>query len=279
MNDLVIGAGYNLTWEQCRVWVNSLNASGYDGEKILVYFGENRPLFDELNKRGFKVAVFPHLTSAHNVCVSRFGAYHALLASAKRSYNWVIATDVTDVVFQSNPTSFLKNFVAEDENHVASSENLRYNQELWGKNNLILSFGEDQYRLMHESIIYNAGVIAARHERMVDVSNLVYQLCSTRLQHVFGGGGPDQAAYNVLLSASSLNKDTAYLNHEYGWACQCGTTMDPSKPDYITNGIHKPPKFNGTEVVTDRDVPYMIVHQYNRVPELKEYFERKYNGN
>lgn len=279
MNDLVIGAGYNLTWEQCRVWVNSLNTSGFEGEKILVYFGENHPLFDELNKRGVKVAVFPHLTSAHNVCVSRFGAYHALLASAKQKFNWVIATDVTDVVFQKNPSDFLAERIAASENHVASSENLKYNQEPWGKNNLTLSFGEDQYKFLQNSTIYNAGVIAARHDRMMDISNIIYQLSITRLQHVFGGGGPDQAAYNVLLSMETLNQGTAYLSHDYAWACQCGTTLDPSKPDYAKIGIDPIPTSDGEHIVNSRNNVYTIVHQYNRVPSMKEYFERKYNGN
>ncbi len=275
MKNLVIGAGYNLTWDQCRVWVNSLNQSGFTGDKILTYFGNNPPLFEKLRENGVMVAVFPHLTSAHNVCVTRFGAYHALLTTKKKKYDWVIATDVTDVVFQTNPEDFLDSSI--HENHIASSENLRYNQEAWGKNNLILSFGEDQYKLLENNTIYNAGVIAAHHDRLADISNLIFQLSVTRLQHVFGGGGPDQAAYNVLLSMDTFNEKTGYFTHDTAWACQCGTTLDPSKPDYAKNGIEAVPTFNGEYVVNSRGAPYTIVHQYNRVPELKEYFERNYN--
>lgn len=275
MKNLVIGAGYNLTWDQCKVWVNSLNRSGFTGDKILVYFGSNLPLFEKLKENGIVVAAFPSLTAAHNVCVMRFGAYHALLKSCKQEYNWVIATDVTDVVFQFNPEEMLHDL--DYENHIASSENLKYSQEVWGKNNLMLSFGEDQYKYLENSTIYNAGVIAAQHRRMMDISNLIYQLSVTRLQHVFGGGGPDQAAYNFILNMDTINDNTGYFSHDSAWACQCGTTMVPNRPEYTQNGICPPPQFNGENVVTSRGAPYFIVHQYNRVPELKEYFERKYN--
>lgn len=277
MKNLVIGAGYNLTWEQCRVWALSLNESGFTGDKILVYFGNNSALFEKLNEHGFKVAVFPSLTAAHNVCVTRFGAYHALLANSPNQYNWVIATDVTDVVFQNDPINFLNGDGMGHVEHVASSENLKYNQEAWGKNNLMLSFGEDQYKLIHDSTIYNAGVIAAKQERMIDICNLVFQLSFVRLQHVWGGGGPDQAAYNVLLNTPTFNEHTDYMEHDMPWACQCGTTMDPARPQYHNIGKDKPPTFNGEYVVNSKQTPYHIVHQYNRVPELKEYYERKYN--
>lgn len=276
MTDLVIGAGYNLTWDQCRVWAKSLVDSGFDGDKILVYFGNNPALFEKLKEHGFKVAIFPSLTAAHNVCVTRFGAYHALLLNSPNKYNWVIATDVTDVVFQDNPMNFIQIEEEFGVNHLASSENLRYNQEAWGKNNLILSFGEDQYKILHDSTIYNAGVIAAKQDRMIDICNLVFQLSFTRLQHVFGGGGPDQAAYNLLLNTLTMNEHTAYLEHDVAWACQCGTTMDPARPQYHDIGKDKPPTFNGEYVINSRGAPYTIVHQYNRVPQLKEYYERKY---
>lgn len=279
MNNLVIGAVYNLTWDQCRVWVNSLNESGYTGDKLLVSFGNNPPLFEKLRENGVMVAPFESLTAAHNVCVSRFAAYHAILTTAKKKYDWVIATDVTDVVFQKNPIDFIKEMCDNGENHIASSENLKYNQEVWGKNNLILSFGEDQFAYMYFDTIYNAGVIAATHDRMVDICNITFQLSMARLQHVFGGGGPDQAAYNVMLKASSFNEHTFFANHDTAWACQCGTTIDPSKPEYAKIGIDPVPLFNGVEVVNSRNSPYHIVHQYNRVPYLKEHFERKYNGN
>jgi hypothetical protein len=276
MNDLVIGSGYNLSWEQCRVWVNSLNQSGFEGDKIFVYFGQNQELFDKMNENGFAVATFPSLTAAHNICVVRFAAYAAILnAPNAKIYDWVIATDVTDVVFQKNPMDYINNLKKVD--HLASDENLMYKDEPWGKNNLTLSFGSDQYERQKQHIIRNAGVIAAHHQRMADISNLIFIMSQGRPQHVYGGGGPDQAAYNIIMGMLSLNRNTEYGHHDNAWACQCGTTMDKNKPDLIKMNVGPLPKFNGEYVVNSVEEPYHIVHQYNRVPELKEYFERKYN--
>ena len=130
---------------------------------------------------------------------------------------------------------------------------------------------------MANQSINNAGIIAARHDRMQDISNLIYQMSVGRQQHVFGGGGPDQAAYNIICSMQTMNINTRFSFHDDGWACQCGTTLDPHKPDYAKVGMNPIPTFDGKNVVNLVKEPYYIVHQYNRVPELKEYFERKYN--
>lgn len=279
MTNLVIGSGYNLNWNQIAVWAKSLRASGYKDDAILVYFGHNSPLFQLLYDYDISVALFPDLNLAHNVCVDRFAAYHALLASAPNKYDWVLATDVTDVVFQKDPMLHLAE-VEQWQNGVvfyASSENLTYEHEPWGQNNLILSFGGETYSHMMGRTIYNAGVIAAKHSRMTDISNLIWNMCVGRPQHVFGGGGPDQAAYNVLLNATTFHTYSAYATHDNGWVCQCGTTLDPNKPYYKDHMIDPVPSFDGTNVVTSTGEPYHIVHQYNRVPALKEHFERKYN--
>lgn len=279
MTNLVIGSGYNLNWNQIAVWAKSLRASGYKDDAILVYFGHNSPLFQLLYDYDISVALFPDLNLAHNVCVDRFAAYHALLDSAPNKYDWVLATDVTDVVFQKDPMLHLAE-VEKWQNGVvfyASSENLTYEHEPWGKNNLILSFGDEAYTHMMGRTIYNAGVIAAKHSRMTDISNLIWNMCVGRPQHVFGGGGPDQAAYNVLLNATTFHTYSAYAAHDNGWACQCGTTLDPNKPYYKDHMIDPLPSFDGKNVITSTGNSYHIVHQYNRVPELKEHFERIYN--
>lgn len=283
MTDLVLGSAFNLNWNQVALWAKSLRASGYSDDAILVYFGTPpQDLVDELGKLKIQVALFSDLPVHVNVCVCRFAAYNALLSykQVPKHYNWVIATDVTDVVFQANPSLHLENLNETYEpsmNHVASSENLIYKNEYWGKNNLTLSFGEEEYLALENKTIYNAGVIAAKHDRMADISRLIWQMCNNRPQHIFGGGGPDQAAYNIILNMVSINTKTHYAAHDEEWACQCGTNLDPSKPFYKEHLIETPPFFNGTFVVNSDNIPYNIVHQYNRVPELKEYFERKYN--
>lgn len=283
MKNLVIGSAHSLTWEQCRVWAKSLRASGYTGDAFLVYFGDVPPdLQQNLSPLNITIVPFVSLQQTQNVCVARFAAYNAVLHHSPLKYDWVTATDVTDVVFQKNPDDFINNLDKHPIGglnyiHIASSENLTYEQEAWGKNNLILSFGHDHYESMQNNTIFNAGVISAQQFRMEDICDLIFQMCVGRPQFTPGGGGPDQAAYNVLLGKPSLNYRTFYTYHDNDWACQCGTTMDPNKPQYQAMSDGPLPKFNGDAVVNSKGDIYHIVHQYNRVPELKEYFERKYN--
>lgn len=283
MKNLVIGSAYNLTWDKCRVWAKSLRESGYTGDAVLVYFGDTPlEITQNLFNLNIPIAQFTPLSPAQNVCVTRFIAYHSLLKMAPLKYDWVTATDVTDVVFQKNPDDFISNIDKHPIGglnyiHIASSENLTYEHEAWGKNNLIQSFGQYQYDIMQDNTIFNAGVISAQQFRMEDICDLIFNMCVGRPQFTPGEGGPDQAAYNILLSKPSLNYRTFYAQHDSGWACQCGTTMDPYKPHYAAMSDGPLPKFDGTNVVNSGGEPYHIVHQYNRVPELREYFERKYN--
>jgi hypothetical protein len=70
-----------------------------------------------------------------------------------------------------------------------------------------------------------------------------------------------------------------YTKSEDGWACQLGTTADPSKIEQFRPFLLEPsPKLDGDKVVTSEGIEYTIVHQYDRVPEWKKIIEEKYNG-
>jgi hypothetical protein len=69
-----------------------------------------------------------------------------------------------------------------------------------------------------------------------------------------------------------------YTVSESGWACQLGTTADPSKVESFKPFLLEPlPKLEGDKVVTSEGIEYTIVHQYDRVPEWKKVIEAKYD--
>jgi hypothetical protein len=68
-----------------------------------------------------------------------------------------------------------------------------------------------------------------------------------------------------------------YTTSETGWACQLGTTADPSKLDSFRPFLLELlPKLENDKVVTSTGIEYTIVHQYDRVPEWKKVIEAKY---
>ena len=274
MRDLIMGSITRLGWDRCEHWVNSINKSGFDGDKIICIFGDHKDLVNNFKNNGFQVYNYRTLSDNENICVARFLAYNDILSKNKQKYRKVLATDVTDVVFQKNPTEFFDIII--EKCIIASSENIRYKDESWGANNMRLSFGDDAYGRMKDAVIYNAGVIAGEHQLIQDLFLAIYKMCENKPQHIEGGGGPDQAAYNYLLSLSQFKQTTKFIEHDIGWACQAGTNVDPHK-DYSKTNVEILPKICDNEIVTSWDKSYYIVHQYNRNPVWKQSIEDRFS--
>jgi len=275
MKDLIIGSITKLGWDSCSHWVNSINKSRFIGDKIICVFGQNDYLIEKFKENNFQVHLFRDLQPNENICVTRFFVYYSILKDIQTRYRTVIATDVTDVIFQSNPSEFFTH-LNNEEYIIASSENVRYKDEIWGSNNMRLSFGDAILDRVKDNVIYNAGVIAGSHNLIQDLFLSIYTCCEGRPQNVPGGGGPDQAAYNYLLSMMPYSLVTKFINHDLGWACQAGTTADLRKP-YENVSVDKLPKLLYNTIKTSQDKDYVIVHQYNRNAEwnkiMKERFE------
>lgn len=275
MKDAIIGAVYNLTWDHCKNWVNSINRSGFDGHKVVCMFGENDDLISRLNDNDIEVYKFRDLVNEEHICAARFSVYNMILENLGEPVRNVIATDVTDVVFQKNPSLFLDKFEGQGEFIVTSSEDIKYKDEGWGAHNLNLSFGILAFEKMKENIIINAGVMAGSDRIMRDLFFAISAMCTNRNQHIAGGGGPDQAAYNLLMSLYPFKQHQEFIPHDHGWACQVGTTADPRK-DYSSVNYSTKPVLENNTVKTQDGLDYYIVHQYNRNPQWKSAIDEKF---
>lgn len=283
--DVVIGFITGYDFDKLKPWVYSLLESGFEGDKIVVCYNIKKEVAKELYDLGFHVVGFMQdenedivFTEEFNIVVSRF--FHLWLLLKDKDYRYVISTDVADVVFQRNPSEFLENYLG-DKHICVGSENLKYIDENWGIHNMYHSFGEVATHHMSNKTIYNAGTIAGKHSTFVDFCYNVYLISKGAPLHVSGGGGPDQAAMNLLLSMEPYKSITLFNDHGALWACQCGTTLDPNKYDAF-----KPKFLSETEPFYDRETglvismltkePYYLVHQYNRVPDLNNIIRKKY---
>ena len=64
---------------------------------------------------------------------------------------------------------------------------------------------------------------------------------------------------------------------EDGWACQLGTTADPSKIEQFKPFLlEATPKMISGNVTTSRGKDFTIVHQYDRVPHWRSVIEGIY---
>ena len=275
-DDVVVGViSHYAEFDKIKLWVNSLNRCGFSGKKVMITYNVGPKIISELEKNNFKVFAFS-IAQTFNVVNLRFFHLWLILSKINETFRYVISTDVADVVFQTDPSIFLENNLR-DKKLCFGSEGLRYVNEPWGYNNMSASFGAVAAEYMSRNIIYNAGTLAGEYQSFIDFCFNVFLVLKSAPEHVVGGGGPDQAALNLLLSFDAYKRISLLNNHDQPWACQCGTTVDPNKIESFRPNLLSPePYFDGEFVYTSEGNKYVLVHQYNRVPEWKLKLEKKY---
>jgi hypothetical protein len=287
MKDIVIGSITNYKWKQIKNWVNSLDQSGFSGLKVMLCYNIDYEVAEELTKRGYTIFAFGkdeinkklvYQKENFNICLERFLHiwYFLKRLQNKEEYRYIIATDVGDLIFQTNPSDWLEQNIGNKEINVGS-ECIQYKNEEWNKQNMYLSFGPLVYEMMQDKLVYNAGAIAGKFDSFLDLCYNIYLSSGGSPVNVPGGGGPDQSALNVLLSMKYLNDITNFAKSESGWAAQLEIMCNPNKIEKLKDFITEPRlKIENGEVLTHDGKKYCIVHQYDVVPELSEYINGKY---
>jgi len=282
--DAIIGAITNYDVPHVMLYVTSLLQSGFEGDKFMVCYDVGYNVVEYLERVGFKVFTFDNMQEKRryeyqnkpanfHVNVHRFyDMWRILTTLPSEQYRYLISTDVGDVIFQSNPVTWLEEHLGEAKLN-AACESIKYkNEVLWGAKNMQESFGEGVFNHMKERLIYNAGTISGDFHHVQDLFLQIYLLSQG-----FGTPNPDQAAYNVLLSLEPYKSITKYNMSESGWAAQMGTTCDPEKLRYFGDGMIEPrPVIEDAVVKTSTGKPYVIVHQYNRLQWLVPQLFQKY---
>jgi hypothetical protein len=292
MDDLIIGCSTNYDWSKIKYWINSVNQSGFKGKKVMILMNCDLETTTKVLKAGFEVISFGtdamgNLThqSPFMVHVERF--LHIYNYLKDNEFRYVITTDVKDVIFQKNPSEWLEENLGHtfDQMHIShpssqfnkgnlvfSSESILYKDEPWGDNNLMETFGPYIHDIFKENEIYNVGVLAGRGYAMRDLALNIFLACVGKPIKIC-----DQSTFNVMISMNPYLKTSLYKKSEDGWACQLGTTADPSKIEQFKPFLLEPsPIMQDGKVVTSTGKEFSIVHQYDRVPEWRKIIEAKY---
>jgi len=279
MKDLIIGCSTNYDWSKLKYWVNSINKSGFEGDKVLILMNCDKDTVQQVSNAGFSVIAFQQDDNGNLVYQSQLMVHverfiHIYNTLKSQDYRYVITTDVKDVIFQKNPVEWLEQHLPDgsSEDLVFSSESIRYKDEPWGNQNLIETFGPMIHDHFKNNVIFNVGVLAGRGYAMKSLALNIFLSSINRPIPIV-----DQSTFNVLISQHPYLKSSMYMTSEDGWACQLGTTADPSKIEQFKPFlVEATPKLEGDKVVTSEGKEYVIVHQYDRVPEWKKIIEAKY---
>lgn len=277
MKDLIIGCSTNYNWDKIKYWVNSINKSGFEGDKILIFMTVDNDTLQKVNEAGFQAIVLSQPDEFGNfkyesrlpVHVERF--FHIYNFLRENRYRYVITTDVKDVIFQQNPIKYIEENIG-DKKLMFASESILYKDEPWGNQNLVETFGEYFHSIFKNNLIFNVGVLAGRGDDMRDLACMIFNMSINRPIPIV-----DQSTFNFMISMAPYLYTSLYLKSEDAWACQLGTTADPSKIEQFKPLLEEPsPRFENGKVVTSVGKEFTIVHQYDRVPDWKSIIEKEY---
>lgn len=285
MRKLIIGCASNYDWSTLQYWCNSINQTGFDGDKVLILMNCDKDTVIKVEKAGFKIIGFNKDEDGNLVHdskmpphVERFLHIYEYLRKAD-DYDWVVTTDVKDVIFQSDPCKWLEEHDAGDHADLFfSSESILYKDEPWGNQNLLETFGPYIHNIFKENIIYNVGVLAGRGFAMESLMINIFSSCMGKPIPIC-----DQSTFNFLISQPPYISTSEYFGSEDGWACQLGTTVDPAKIEQFKPKLLEPsPVMENGRVKTEGETrprrDFCIVHQYDRVPAWRHLIQMKYSS-
>ena len=261
--NLIIGGFTNYGINQLKPWVISAKEVAGNNDVVLVYGNATDETLDWLVEQN--VVIVPMLQVQNvPIHVLRFLSIYEYLDKHWQYYDYVVTTDVKDVYFQADPFKFLV-----DRKLVIASEGLKYKDEPWGNENLFQAYGPYVYEKFKDNEIFNVGTFGGKSEYVKDM-----------VFHIFTNGinRPipicDQAVFNVLLNTQPF-KDIATKTIQ--WAAELGTIMDPSKIEHFKpNLLCDEPIWEDGKLKYSDGLVFPIVHQYDRVPELKKFVQQKY---
>lgn len=263
MKYTIIGCITKYSVDDIKPYVESINKSGFKGEKLMLVYDVSNDVVDYLNKNNWLIA---HSETQEHIILQRFRDMYALL----HQYNTdvIIWTDVKDVIFQKDPTEWLnKNMKGEI---LALSESVIMKDEPWACVNSGTSFPMEWELGIKDQISYCAGTIVGKKEAIRDLFIDIYRWSKTTAnpQQL-----SDQAAYNVLIHLNQYKNIVQFVNQEEGLATQLGVVFMRDENQKITEPkpIYKEGKF-----YNQIGEEFCIVHQYDRNEIIKKEIKNLY---
>jgi hypothetical protein len=283
--DLIIAAVSNVQWLNICPFANSIVKSGFletDGQVVILASGMDQFTTDCLRQRDFEVIPFRTSADAHTfITKTRFEVLLEFLKKYGEEYRYVIWVDVNDLIFQSNPTDWLDS-LTQTPVLVAASEVWRVKDEPQFNVPWVRNTTPDDFEWLQHMPICCGGTIAADVQTMMRTVERILELVTAH------PSGNDQAALTYIVHKPFEFPIPTYVRippMDGGWAVTCSafdthnfkspigipdTVLYDNIPIFdLDRGIVYSPRGEG-------DIPFVIVHQYNRDPRWNDIIRKKY---
>jgi hypothetical protein len=277
MSDLIVGTIQNYDWPQVRAYAVSLVRSGFTGAKILFTNNITSSARVNLSQLGFNLIDFVCDDRDGFIIRGRFSPVVDFLKANHQNFRYVVWSDIRDVVFQTNPSSWLENNLG---NHqlLAAKECWKIRDEgcndKWAKETV----SAEDYVWLREEEACCGGTLAGTSSVMSAFLTGIYEIVSN------SSLANDQAALNYLLRVPPFKEVVRVPSMEEGFAVMCAAFHSPTFDSYINPNIpltDSTPIFDktsGTIYAPDSYRPFSIVHQYDRDSSWTPIIEDKYLG-
>lgn len=264
MKYTIVGCITRYTTNDIKPYVESINKSGFKGEKLMMVYDVSDETINYLDKNGWLIV---KSELQQHIILQRFRDMYALL----HQYNTdvIIWTDVKDVIFQKDPTDWLEKYMKKD--ILAFSECIRLKDDQWACVNSGTSFPMEWELITKNEISYCAGTIVGKKEAIRDLFIDIYRWSLTTANQEQLS---DQAAYNILLRLNHYKNSVDFVEQERGFATQLGTVWVKRNelPIVEPTPIYKDGKF-----YNQNEEEFVLVHQYDRDLKIKKEIYERYN--
>ena len=262
MKYTIVGCITKYGIEQIRPFVESIDMSGFAGEKLMLVYDISQDTIDYLTNKGWLIV---QSEPQQHIILQRFRDMYSLLHQYETDV--IIWVDVKDIIFQKDPTEWLNKWMRRD--ILAFSESLKFGDEEWARLNAGTSFPMEWEWLQNEEI-YCAGTIVGKKEAIRDLFIDIYRwsLTTSNPEQL-----SDQAAYNILIHMYQWKDKVQFVKQQEGFAAQLHLKL---KKGDILPYTEELSTIDGNEIKNSKGELYTLVHQYDRNEELKQLIENKY---
>lgn len=282
MKTVIIGSVDLLPANEIETWVKSIRKTGYVDDIVLFSYrippdemSRYKELMDEyqIEVLGFDYdenAKALNLTGPvsqqvqHHIWRIRF--FHMWQFLTERTeYTHVINSDVRDVIFQRDPNEVLQHVTGV----IAPAEGIRMSNEPWNAKSIYDCFGPYVWEYAAKDfMVYNCGSWGGNAKIIKWLALTIYTMTHQRVNP------GDQPAFNLLMNGllKECGVATEYTTSDE-WACQCAVISNKQTVDFFE---HEKPTLGPDGIVRNpTGTPYVLVHQYDRIPEWKSSIHRR----
>ena len=262
MKYTIVGCITKYGVEQIRPFVESIEQSGFKGDKLMLVYEITQDTIDYLTNKGWLLV---QSEPQQHIILQRFRDMYQVLHQYETDI--IIWVDVKDIIFQKDPTEWLNKWMRRD--ILAFSESLKFGDEAWARLNAGTSFPMEWEWLQNEEI-HCAGTIVGKRDAIRDLFINIYRwsLTTSNPEQL-----ADQAAYNILIHLHQFKDKVQFVKQQEGFAAQLHLKLKKGDTLPYTEIL---PNINGIEVKNQKGELYTLVHQYDRNEELKQLIENKY---